>query len=132
MLSLSKHGEEFFSSLLTGRRPTAGVRARCGADMAMRGTQEVQNLIDKAEILLDALPYIRRFYSKTLVIKYGGHAMVDEVLKDSFAQDIVLLKFVGMNPVIVHGGGPQIGQMLAQLGMESRFVRGMRVTYQAT
>jgi len=92
----------------------------------------MQNLIQKAEILLDALPYIRRFSGKTFVIKYGGHAMVDEDLKASFAQDIVLLKFVGMNPVIVHGGGPQIGGMLKQLGIESTFVRGMRVTDQAT
>ena len=92
----------------------------------------MQNLIQKAEILLDALPYIRRFSGKTFVIKYGGHAMVDEDLKASFAQDIVLLKFVGMNPVIVHGGGPQIGGMLKQLNIESTFVRGMRVTDQAT
>jgi len=100
--------------------------------MPGRSPQQVDELIAKAEILLDALPYIRRFYGKTLVIKYGGNAMVDEPLKDSFAQDIVLLKFVGIDPVIVHGGGPQIGQMLKQLGIESRFVRGMRVTDQAT
>jgi len=92
----------------------------------------MENLIHKAEILLDALPYIRRFSGKTFVIKYGGHAMVDEELKASFAQDIVLLKFVGMNPVIVHGGGPQIGEMLKQLNIESTFVRGMRVTDAAT
>jgi len=98
----------------------------------MRSSRQMQNLIQKAEILLDALPYIRRFSGKTFVIKYGGHAMVDEDLKASFAQDIVLLKFVGMNPVIVHGGGPQIGGMLKQLGIESTFVRGMRVTDQAT
>jgi len=88
--------------------------------------------IAKAEILLEALPYIRRFYGKTLVIKYGGHAMENEELKESFAQDIVLLKYVGMNPVIVHGGGPQIGDLLKQLGIESQFVRGMRVTDRAT
>jgi acetylglutamate kinase len=92
----------------------------------------VQELIAKAEILLDALPYIRRFSGKTMVIKYGGHAMVDEELKESFAQDIVLLKFVGINPVIVHGGGPQIAVLLQQLGIESQFVRGMRVTDQRT
>jgi acetylglutamate kinase len=92
----------------------------------------VQERIAKAEILLDALPYIRRFSGKTMVIKYGGHAMVDEELKESFAQDIVLLKFVGINPVIVHGGGPQIGLLLQQLGIESQFVRGMRVTNQQT
>jgi acetylglutamate kinase len=92
----------------------------------------MQNLIQKAETLLDALPFIQTFAGKTFVIKYGGHAMVDEELKASFAQDIVLLKFVGMNPVIVHGGGPQIGDMLKQLNIESTFVRGMRVTDQAT
>ena len=92
----------------------------------------MQELIAKAEILLDALPYIRRFSGKTMVIKYGGHAMIDEELKESFAQDIVLLKFVGINPVIVHGGGPQIGSLLKQLGIESQFVRGMRVTDQQT
>ena len=100
--------------------------------MASRTPRQVDELIAKAEVLLDALPYIKRFAGKTLVIKYGGHAMVDEALKSSFAQDIVLLKFVGMNPVVVHGGGPQIGEMLKQLGIESRFVRGMRVTDSAT
>jgi len=100
--------------------------------MAARSPQQVQDLIAKAEVLLDALPYIKRFAGKTVVVKYGGHAMVDETLKDSFAQDIVLLKFVGINPVVVHGGGPQIAQMLKQLGIESTFVRGMRVTDQAT
>ena len=96
--------------------------------MTSRTKQEVNELISKAEILLDALPYIRRFFGKTVVIKYGGHAMVDDKLKDSFAQDVVLLKFIGIDPVIVHGGGPQIGHLLEQLGIESRFVRGMRVT----
>ncbi len=92
----------------------------------------MQELIAKAEILLDALPYIRRYSGKTMVIKYGGHSMVDDDLKASFAQDIVLLKFIGINPVVVHGGGPQIGQLLKQLGIESQFVRGMRVTDQQT
>lgn len=92
----------------------------------------MQELIAKADILLDALPYIRRYSGKTIVIKYGGHAMADEELKESFAQDIVLLKFVGINPVIVHGGGPQIAELLQQLGIESQFVRGMRVTDQQT
>jgi acetylglutamate kinase len=100
--------------------------------MAARGPRQVEDLIKKAEVLLDALPYIKRFAGKTLVVKYGGHAMVDEALKSSFAQDIVLLKFVGMNPVVVHGGGPQIGDMLTKLGIASRFVRGMRVTDPAT
>ena len=100
--------------------------------MAHRSDTQMQELIAKADILLDALPYIRRYSGKTMVIKYGGHAMTDEVLKESFAQDIVLLKFVGINPVIVHGGGPQIGSLLKQLGIESQFVRGMRVTDQQT
>jgi acetylglutamate kinase len=88
----------------------------------------VDSLIHKADTLLEALPYIQRFSGKTFVIKYGGHAMEDEELKQHFARDIVLLKFVGMNPVVVHGGGPQIGEMLKKLGVTSRFVRGMRVT----
>ncbi len=81
-----------------------------------------------AEILIEALPYIQRLDKKTVVIKYGGNAMVDEGLKHSFAQDIVLLKQVGVNPVIVHGGGPQIGKLLQRIGKESRFIDGMRVT----
>ncbi len=81
-----------------------------------------------ASVLIEALPYIQRYSGKTIVIKYGGNAMTDEALKRSFARDIVLLKHVGINPVIVHGGGPQIGQLLKKLGKESRFVRGMRVT----
>jgi len=84
--------------------------------------------IDKAKVLVEALPYIRRFYNKTLVIKYGGSAMEEERLKRSFALDVVLLKYIGLNPVIVHGGGPQIGEMLARLGKKSEFVEGMRVT----
>ena len=88
----------------------------------------MKDRIQKAEVLLEALPYLRRFFGKTIVIKYGGHAMANDELKESFAQDVVLLKFVGMNPVIVHGGGPQIDQMLKRLGIPSRFVRGMRVT----
>ena len=87
----------------------------------------MEDFISKAEVLMETLPYFRRFYGKTFVIKYGGHAMVDEELKENFAQDIVLLKYVGINPVIVHGGGPQIDQMLDKLGITSRYVRGMRV-----
>ncbi len=83
-------------------------------------------------LLIEALPYIRKFQGKTFVIKYGGNAMVDPVLKDGFARDIVLMKLVGMNPVVVHGGGPQIGQLLARIGKESRFIQGMRVTDQET
>jgi acetylglutamate kinase len=81
---------------------------------------------------MEALPYIQRFYGKTFVIKYGGHAMENEELKHSFAQDIVLLKYVGINPVVVHGGGPQIDTVLDKMGITSRYVRGMRVTDQAT
>jgi acetylglutamate kinase len=81
-----------------------------------------------AEILIEALPYIQALDQKTIVIKFGGNAMVDEALKSSFAQDIVLLKQVGVNPVIVHGGGPQIGKLLEQIGKKSRFIEGMRVT----
>ena len=80
------------------------------------------------EILTEALPYIQKYSGKTIVIKYGGNAMVDEQLKQSFAQDIVLLKQVGINPVVVHGGGPQIGGMLKKIGKESHFIDGMRVT----
>jgi len=81
-----------------------------------------------AHVLTEALPYIRRFSGKTFVIKYGGNAMVDEELKVGFARDIVLMKLVGFNPVVVHGGGPQIGQLLERLGKSSRFVDGMRIT----
>jgi acetylglutamate kinase len=84
--------------------------------------------IEKAKVLIEALPYIRRFYDKTLVIKYGGSTMEEERRRRSFALDVVLLKYIGMNPVIVHGGGPQIAEMLTKIGKKSRFVEGMRVT----
>jgi len=87
---------------------------------------------DKARILAEALPYIRRFQGKTIVIKYGGNAMTDDALKASFAHDVALLKVVGMNPVVVHGGGPQIEEMLARLGKKVEFVQGMRVTDRET
>ena len=83
---------------------------------------------DKAEILAQALPYIRKFHGKTMVIKYGGNAMTDPALQQDFAEDVVLLKLVGMNPVVVHGGGPQIETALKRLGKEGRFIQGMRVT----
>ena len=83
---------------------------------------------DKAEILAQALPYIRRFHGKTIVIKYGGNAMTDPELQQDFAEDVVLLKLVGMNPVVVHGGGPQIEDALARLGKKGSFIQGMRVT----
>jgi acetylglutamate kinase len=85
-----------------------------------------------ARVLAEALPYIQRFAGKTVVIKYGGNAMVDETLKAGFARDIVLLKLVGINPVVVHGGGPQISQLLARIGKKSEFVQGMRVTDRET
>src|SRR3990170_1371858 len=88
----------------------------------------MQKYIQKVETLLESLPYIRQFYDKTIVIKYGGHAMIEERLKQSFARDIILMKYVGLNPVIVHGGGPQIGEFLKKIGKESRFVKGIRVT----
>ena len=88
--------------------------------------------IQHAEILLEALPYIRRFSGKTVVVKYGGNAMIDDDLKQAFARDIVLLKYVGMLPVVVHGGGPQINQMLESLDIQSSFVRGQRVTDAST
>jgi acetylglutamate kinase len=88
----------------------------------------VKDLVDKAAILVEALPYMRRFFGKVIVIKYGGHAMSDAELRASFAVDVVLLKFIGVQPVIVHGGGPQIGATLDRLGKRSSFVDGLRVT----
>jgi acetylglutamate kinase len=88
----------------------------------------VKHLIDKANTLMEALPYIRRFSGRTFVIKYGGHAMLDERLKESFALDVIMLKSLGINTVIVHGGGPQINETLKRYGIVSEFVRGMRVT----
>ena len=85
-----------------------------------------------ASVLGEALPYIQKFTNKTIVVKFGGNAMVDDALKASFARDIVIMKLVGMNPIVVHGGGPQIGQRLHQLGIESNFIDGMRVTDSAT
>ncbi len=88
----------------------------------------MQEYINKAAVLIEALPYMRRFQGQTIVIKYGGHAMKDEALKQGFAQDVVLLKYLGLHPVVVHGGGPQISQTLQRMGIESRFINGMRVT----
>lgn len=85
-----------------------------------------------ADILIEALPYIRKFAGMTIVIKYGGHAMTDEDLKKDFARDITLMKFVGLNPVVVHGGGPQINAVLDRMGIKPKFVRGMRITDQET
>lgn len=88
----------------------------------------MQHLIEKASTLMEALPYIRRFSGKTIVIKYGGHAMAEEKLRKSFALDIILLKYIGINTVVVHGGGPQINETLKRYGIVSEFVQGMRVT----
>ena len=87
---------------------------------------------EKAQILSEALPYIRRFHGKTIVIKYGGNAMTEEALKEGFARDVVLLKLVGINPVVVHGGGPHINALLAKVGKQSEFIQGMRVTDRET
>jgi acetylglutamate kinase len=89
---------------------------------------DIDRLIQQANILIEALPYLRQFYGKTIVVKYGGHAMTDEALRHSFARDIVLLKYVGMHPVVVHGGGPQIGDTMQRLGLKPQFVAGLRVT----
>ncbi|GAB6046826.1 acetylglutamate kinase [Methyloparacoccus murrellii] len=96
--------------------------------MQKQAALETESAARIAHVLIEALPYIRRFKGKTLVIKYGGNAMTDDRLKHSFARDIVLLKLVGINPVVVHGGGPQIGNLLQRLGKTSQFVQGMRVT----
>jgi len=87
---------------------------------------------EKAKLLSEALPFIQRFFDKTIVIKYGGNAMTEQHLKESFARDVVLLKLVGMNPVIVHGAGPQIGELLKRIGKQSEFIQGMRVTDEET
>ncbi|PKN77052.1 MAG: acetylglutamate kinase [Deltaproteobacteria bacterium HGW-Deltaproteobacteria-10] len=94
--------------------------------------EHILNSMERADILLESLPYIRRFYNKTIVIKYGGHAMIDDDLKDKFARDVVMMKYIGINPVVVHGGGPQIGSFLKKLGKESKFIQGMRVTDEET
>ena len=93
---------------------------------------KIRESMQRADILLEALPYIQRFYNKTIVIKYGGHAMQDEELKASFARDVLMMKYIGINPVVVHGGGPQIGSYLKKIGKESRFIQGMRVTDEET
>lgn len=92
----------------------------------------MQELINKANVLMEALPWIKNFYGKTIVIKYGGNAMVEEKLKEGFARDVILMKYIGLNPVVVHGGGPQIGKVLEAMKIKSNFVQGMRVTDSAT
>lgn len=88
--------------------------------------------VNTATVLSEALPYLQRFVGKTIVVKYGGNAMIDEQLKNSFARDMVMLKLIGINPIVVHGGGPQIGDLLTKLNIESRFINGMRVTTSET
>ncbi|HDO22030.1 MAG TPA: acetylglutamate kinase, partial [Nitrospirae bacterium] len=92
----------------------------------------MKKLIEKANILIEALPYIKEFCGKTFVIKYGGAAQVEDKLKDAFAQDVVLLKYIGINPVIVHGGGPRISQTMKQMGKKPEFIEGQRVTDRET
>ena len=92
----------------------------------------MEGLIKKAEILIDALPYIQKFYGKTVVIKYGGNAMINEDLKNSVMEDITLLKFIGLNPIVVHGGGPDISKALSEKGVKSEFINGLRYTDEVT
>src|SRR3990172_596732 len=92
----------------------------------------MEKLIEKAKILIEAMPYIQTFRGKTFVIKYGGNAMIDESLKQGFAQDVVLLRYIGINPIIVHGGGPQIGKIMERMGKKPAFVSGQRVTDEET
>ncbi len=94
----------------------------------MKEKEALDKLIEKAAALIEALPYMRSFKGKTIVIKYGGAAMVDDGLKTNFAKDIALLKHIGINPVVVHGGGPQIGETLKRMNVESSFIDGVRVT----
>ena len=104
------------------------MRASFAKEARMPAMTEKIQPQDKAAILAEALPYIKRFHGRTIVVKYGGNAMTDEKLKHSFARDVVLLKLVGMNPVVVHGGGPQIDDMLKRVGKAGHFIQGMRVT----
>lgn len=94
----------------------------------MEIAQDLQESIFKADILIEALKYIKQFYGKTIVIKYGGHAMIDESLKEKVILDIVLMKYVGMNPVVIHGGGPEITEVMDKMGKKSEFIKGLRVT----
>src|SRR5579864_5838589 len=120
-------------SLVPKWAPPAGLS---GLGVQFRGTCDTHfpmpidavNAAVKAQLLAEALPYIRRFHDRTIVIKYGGNAMTESALKAGFARDVVMLKLVGMNPVVVHGGGPQIGDLLTRMGIRSEFRQGMRVT----
>jgi acetylglutamate kinase len=114
--------------LPSGWTRTARVKSRDSRDIHPSMSISATDARQKALILAEALPYIRRFHGRTIVVKYGGNAMTDEKLKHSFARDVVLLKLVGMNPVVVHGGGPQIDELLKRVGKKGEFVQGMRVT----
>src|SRR5919201_4764930 len=100
--------------------------------MGERDTMDMTVHVQQAHTLIEALPYLQQFANKTVVVKYGGHAMTDESLRHAFARDMVLLRCVGIHPVIVHGGGPQIDALMKRLGMQPRFIGGMRVTDQDT
>lgn len=100
--------------------------------MSKKDKKSIEELVSRAATLMEALPYIRKFYGKVIVIKYGGNAMVDEKLKESFAKDVIMMRYIGMIPVVVHGGGPQIGDVLAKMGIESKFHQGIRITDAAT
>ena len=108
-------------------RSLTAIATFAGATQLMSTDSSISAAV-KAEVLAEALPYIRRFHGKTIVVKYGGNAMTDDKLKQSFARDVVLLKLVGLNPVVVHGGGPQIEQLLQKIGKKGEFIQGMRVT----
>jgi len=105
--------------------PAAG---KAGAEAAEALARPTLTAAQKAEVLIEALPYIQRFWDKNIVIKYGGNAMTDTALQEDFAEDITLLKLIGMNPVVVHGGGPQINRTLEKIGKQGQFIQGMRVT----
>jgi acetylglutamate kinase len=108
--------------------PVNGGASACPKDLP----RDLSHEAERARMIIETLPYIREFAGQTVVIKYGGNAMIDETLKQSFARSVVLLKYVGVNPIIVHGGGPQIGKMLKALNIESHFRQGLRVTDDAT
>src|SRR6185312_9451164 len=118
-----EHGDELMAAAV----PTSGLPTSTAAEVTP-AAERVRDAHQKAAILAEALPYIREFSGRTVVIKYGGHAMEDPALADLFAQDVVLMHLVGMNPVVVHGGGPQISDLMRRLGKEPVFVDGLRVT----
>ncbi len=110
-------------------RADAGVASQYWRSGPLRlGSGAMEELVEKAAILHEALPYIRRFHRRTFVVKYGGHAMIDDELKESFARDVCLLRYVGINIVVIHGGGPQINSTLARMGISSKFSAGLRIT----